>query len=577
MKRAAVTRLVSSETQTVRDTCEAAMQTEPVTITSMYGDLVVITKSSEPSQSQSVSVTALTDSFSAIDDPKDLSFQPSQSQSTSQSSATAASLVDDRKFLVFDSQLDSLLSHLICPICHCPCNKDDVVKKCNEGTLLHIEVQCLSGHTILDWQSQPQVGRMAAGNLLFCASTLFSGQTFAHVQSIAEFLNLKFFSHTTFYDIQHTNLIPVIMAAWETHQQSLFTTLHQQGQPLRLCGDGRMDSPGFSAKYCCYSLMDMDSDKVLAFAIVDVTETGGKSTNMEVLAFERCLKQLLDNGFIVDVVATDRHVQIRSFMKKSYPNIRHQFDVWHVVKSVRKHLYTISHKRANMDLAPWSQSICNHLWWCAANCDHSADMLEEMWCSLVHHVVNVHEFAGNVYVKCSHDPLTEAEQLCKKWLTPLSPAHNALKEVVLNKALLKDIRQLNDFCHTGCLEVFHSLVTKYCPKRQEFDAVQMSARTALAVLDHNFNAEREQKVTSDGKPCFKVAYTKASAKWVAKPIYASKSYDHVSDMLHSVITQQETHFLEPVANSNKCHNIAPVPAPPKDELVARRISRFAPQ
>lgn len=230
-----------------------------------------------------------------------------------------------------------------------------------------------------------------------------------------------------------------------------------------------------------------------------------------------------------------------------------------------------------MDLAPWSQSICNHLWWCAANCDHSADMLEEMWCSLVHHVVNVHEFAGNVYVKCSHDPLTEAEQLCKKWLTPLSPAHNALKEVVLNKALLKDIRQLNDFCHTGCLEVFHSLVTKYCPKRQEFDAVQMSARTALAVLDHNFNAEREQKVTSDGKPCFKVAYTKASAKWVAKPIYASKSYDHVSDMLHSVITQQETHFLEPVANSNKCHNIAPVPAPPKDELVARRISRFAPQ
>lgn len=84
-------------------------------------------------------------------------------------------------------------------------------------------------------------------------------------------------------------------------------------------------------------------------------------------------------------------------------------------------------------------------------------------------------------------------------------------------------------------------------------------------------------MTSDGKPCFKVAYTKASAKWVAKPIYASKSYDHVSDMLHSVITQQETHFLEPVANSNKCHNIAPVPAPPKDELVARRISRFAPQ
>jgi len=169
---------------------------------------------------------------------------------------------------------------------------------------------------------------MPASNLLSCAATLFNGQTFRHVENVAELLNLKFMSHTTFYHVQRSNLIPVIMAAWKTHQQSLFTELHHSGEPLRLCGDGRMDSPGFSAKYCTYSLMDMTTDKILAFAVVDVTEAGGSSTNT--FTFERCLQELLDNGFTVAVVTTDRHVQVRSLLNKKYPSIKHQFDVWHV-------------------------------------------------------------------------------------------------------------------------------------------------------------------------------------------------------------------------------------------------------
>jgi len=92
-------------------------------------------------------------------------------------------------------------------------------------------------------------------------------------------------------------------------------------------------------------------------------------------------------------------------------------------------------------------------------------MLEETWRCVVHHIVNVHEFEGDVFTKCGHPPLTDDGQSRKKWLTPQSPAHNALKEVVLNKTLLKDIRQLNEFCHTGSLEVYHSLMAKYCPKR----------------------------------------------------------------------------------------------------------------
>ena len=82
---------------------------------------------------------------------------------------------------------------------------------------------------------------------------------------------------------------------------------------------------------------------------------------MEVLAFEHCLQELLDNGFTVDVVATDRHVQVRSLLKKKYPAIKHQFDMWHFAKSVRKKLQSASHKKLNTDLSLWCQSICNHL------------------------------------------------------------------------------------------------------------------------------------------------------------------------------------------------------------------------
>lgn len=57
-----------------------------------------------------------------------------------------------------------------------------------------------------------------------------------------------------------------------------------------------------------------------------------------------------------------------------------------------------------------------------------------------------------------------------------SEAHNALKEIVLDKRLRHDIRCLRDFCHTGSLEVYHSLLLKYVTKRHEFDDDQVHAK-----------------------------------------------------------------------------------------------------
>ena len=53
--------------------------------------------------------------------------------------------------------------------------------------------------------------------------------------------------------------------------------------------------------------------------------------------------------------------------------------------------------------------------------------------------------------------------------------------------------------HTGPLEIFHSALLKYLPKRQAFSYEGMKERAYLAIMDHNENiVAREQATTATG-------------------------------------------------------------------------------
>ena len=97
-----------------------------------------------------------------------------------------------------------------------------------------------------------------------------------------------------------------------------------------------------------------------------------------------------------------------------------------------------------------------------------------------------------------HQILSSEEEQSRKWLRSGSVAHNALRKVVPQDTLLWDMKKLVGFHHTGSLEVFHSLLLKYCPKRQHFSYVGMQARIELAILDHNYNTQHKQATTKDG-------------------------------------------------------------------------------
>ena len=138
-------------------------------------------------------------------------------------------------------------------------------------------------------------------------------------------------------------------------------------------------------------------------------------------------------------------------------------------------------------------------------CNGDAQLLTEKWTSIIYHISNVHEWdggKGSAFNKCVHPTLPPEEQRSKKWLRSGSLVHTTLKNIVYNKTLLRDIKILTGFHHTGVLELFHSLILKYCPKRQHFSYVGMQVQIELAILDHNYSTNRKQVTTNKGMLIF---------------------------------------------------------------------------
>ena len=119
--------------------------------------------------------------------------------------------------------------------------------------MLLATLKCINGHAHT-WNSQPVIKGMAAGNLLMSSAILLSGATFTKIATLAEILGLCFFSEKTFCSIQDSYLFPVINEVWEQEQDTVFNDL--EGKDLWLSGDGRCDSPGHSAKYGTYTMID---------------------------------------------------------------------------------------------------------------------------------------------------------------------------------------------------------------------------------------------------------------------------------------------------------------------------------
>ena len=550
--------------------CDQSTQTDE-----NFHEQVVISRSPEDDLSQE----EITKEIASPN--KDPSYVPSKHElsddsnnSESEEDSKPLSPQNDVKFVVFKEQLDKLLKK--CPECGAAIRKKHTS---TQGSLFLVTLKCINGHAYT-WNSQPMIKEMAAGNLLMSSAILLSGATYTKIATLAEILGLCFFSEKTFCTIQDSYLFPVINEVWEQEQNTVFNDL--KGKDLWLSGDGRCDSPGHNAKYGTYTMIDQITDKIVDFQVVQVSEVTS-SNAMEREGFKRCMEHIQGKGAKVKVVATDRHVSIKSDMKRNYPDVDHQFDVWHLAKSVTKKLTEKAKKKDCGDLFPWIKSVSNHLWWCADTCTANKELLWEKWISIIHHTANIHQLdSADLYHECPHPPISRDMARTKRWLRPGSPAHEALKEVVFDKNLLKNIQQLTLNCHTRSLEVYHSVQTKYLPKRQHFWYKGMVARSQLAALDHNANTSRNHATVSSSENeeehRYKVVFPKRSKEWVAKPIMEKTTRDHLKPMLDEIVERKNQDAANRSATLTAPHilrNIASTPRPDKAEVIARHTSRFS--
>ena len=99
--------------------------------------------------------------------------------------------------------------------------------------------------------------------------------------------------------------------------------LTEQG-PGRLSGDGRCDNPGYNTKYLAYSLMNQETNEIIAILITQVTEVRN-SDSMEKLGFQKTLNEVREKGIVVKQLTADRHMQIQKYLKEDEPQINNQF------------------------------------------------------------------------------------------------------------------------------------------------------------------------------------------------------------------------------------------------------------
>ena len=165
---------------------------------------------------------------------------------------------------MFEENLLSLFQS--CPACH---EQTNPVVSQILGTYIAVRQKCICGHE-KRWDSQPKVGPSPAGNILLSAAVLFSGCSPTKAFRIFSFLNLLVMHIQTYWSYQKDFLWPAIENIWRTTRDIALRSLRENNEGIVVSGDGRADTPGHSAKYGSYSLMDMNSSHIIDIQLVQV-------------------------------------------------------------------------------------------------------------------------------------------------------------------------------------------------------------------------------------------------------------------------------------------------------------------
>nr|XP_021331120.1 uncharacterized protein LOC110439428 isoform X1 [Danio rerio] len=508
------------------------------------------------------------------DEESDLHVEPHDSTYNPESVVTedSQSVLDpesnymDNKYIVFESCLIDLFGS--CPVCKTKC----AIQKRQMGTFIAFTQLCDKCNYLRQWQSQPIVGSTPVGNLMLSAATDFTGGSFIQLQRVFKAMNLQTIQYSAFRNHARNFLEPAIIHKWNLEQQNIFTQLKKEGA-VALAGDMRADTPGHSAKFGSYTLMDNETNKIVDLQLIQSNEVGG-SYHMEKEGLKRCLDKLDANGLAVDYIVTDRHPQIQKYLRER--GITQFYDVWHFEKGLSKKLEKLSKRKECEVLKRWLKSIKNHVYWSATSSVSGPEKVAKLT-SLLNHIQNIHVHNNPLFPKCEHPDVLSRDR--KKWFQPGSQALYKVEKVLNNKRVVKDVAKLSHHYQTSSLEAFHSVILRFTPKNVVFPFIGMLCRLYLAAMHQNENCQREQAITTTGQAVYKFVFPKTKrGECTAKPVKTEPTYGYVKDLMVLVLDEV---CLDPAPYVEELQSI-PVPPPlssqfekpSKEHVISQHVSRF---
>ena len=228
------------------------------------------------------------------------------------------------------SKLKSLFTH--CLSCGQEAVVNDVSRK---GSMLKV---CIEGniHTC-EWTSQSSKRHIPEANMAICAGILLSGMTYNGFRRAMDITDVMCISERIFYEVQKMYLFPATDHIYEMQKKGIVDE-KLQNESLSVAGDEKFDSPGYSAKYGTYTIMNTETKEIIDCFIAHVSNAGS-SQGMELYGFKKVLTKLTQSDRLkISTITTDRHRAIRKNIGENCNEIEHQFDIRHFGKNVKKML-----------------------------------------------------------------------------------------------------------------------------------------------------------------------------------------------------------------------------------------------
>jgi THAP domain len=176
---------------------------------------------------------------------------------------------DHNVFLVFWKSLSVLFA--MCQICGG--SVSEVIKTCR-GSLLTVNTVCCDGHNYT-WQSQSKSRNTALGAINIVAAVYTCGLSFTAFKSFASALKLHIMSSSTYFRLVNAYVKPAIENTWSSQREIELHSLSSTSEDIWLSGDGQYDSPGYCGKFVTYSIMDVRTNRIIDFKVMQRKQTAG--------------------------------------------------------------------------------------------------------------------------------------------------------------------------------------------------------------------------------------------------------------------------------------------------------------